>query len=51
MKQAMLLRFINRLNDIIMQAMVINEQSIVLRCEDIKCQVRDIMEAVRNLYM
>lgn len=51
MKQAMLLRFVNRLNDIIMQAMAINEQSIVFRCEDIKCQVRNTMEIVRNLYM
>jgi hypothetical protein len=51
MKQAMLLRFVNRLNDIIMQAMAINEQSIVFRCEDIKYQVRDTMETVRNLYM
>lgn len=51
MKQAMLLRFVNRLNDIIMQAMAINEQSIVFRCEDIKYQVRNAMETVRNLYM
>lgn len=51
MKQAILLRLVNRLNDIAMQAMAINEQSIVFRCEDIKCQVRDTMEYVRNLYM
>ena len=51
MKQATLLRLINKLNDIAMQAMAINEQSIVFRCEDIKCQVRDTMETVRNLYM
>lgn len=51
MKQATLLRLVNRLNDIAMQAMAINEQSIVFRCEDIKRQVRDTMETVRNLYM
>ena len=51
MRQATLLRLVNRLNDIAMQAMAINEQSIVFRCEDIKRQVRDTMETVRNLYM
>ena len=51
MRQATLLRLVNRLNDIAMQAMAINEQSIVFKCEDIKCQVRDTMETVRNLYM
>ena len=51
MKQATLLRLINRLNDIAMQAMVINDQSLVFKIEDVKCQVRDTMEIVRNLYM
>ena len=51
MRQATLLRLVNRLNDIAMQAMAINEQSIVFRCEDVKRQVRDTMETVRNLYM
>lgn len=51
MRQSTLLRFVNRLNDIAMQAMAINEQSIVFRCEDVKRQVRDTMETVRNLYM
>ena len=51
MKQATLLRLVNRLNDIAMQAMAINEQGLVFRIEDVKCQVRDVMETVRNLYM
>jgi hypothetical protein len=51
MKQATLLRLVNRLNDIAMQAMAINEQELVFKIEDVKCQVRDTMETVRNLYM
>ena len=51
MKQATLLRLVNKLNDIEMQAMTINEQSIVFRCESVKSEVRDTMEYVRNLYM
>lgn len=51
MKQATLLRLVNRLNDIAMQAMAINEQGLVFKIEDVKCQVRDTMEYVRNLYM
>ena len=51
MRQATLLRLVNRLNDIAMQAMAINEQELVLKIEDVKCQVRDVMETVRNLYM
>ena len=51
MRQATLLRLINRLNDIAMQAMAINEQGLVFEIEDVKRQVRDTMEIVRNLYM
>jgi hypothetical protein len=51
MKQATLLRLIVKLNDIAMQAMVINDQALVFKIEDVKCQVRDVMETVRNLYM
>ncbi len=51
MRQATLLRLVNHLNDIGMQAMAINEQSLVFRIEDVKRQVRDTMEVVRNLYM
>lgn len=51
MKQATLLRLINRLNDIAMQAMAINEQGLVFEIEDVKREVRDTMEIVRNLYM
>lgn len=51
MRQVTLLRLITRLNDIAMQAMAINEQGLVFKIEDIKRQVRDTMETVRNLYM
>ena len=51
MRQATLLRLVNRLNDIAMQAMAINEQGLVFKIEDVKRQVRDVMETVRNLYM
>lgn len=51
MRQATLLRLVNRLNDIAMQAMAINEQELVFKIEDVKRQVRDTMETVRNLYM
>ena len=51
MRQATLLRLVNRLNDIAMQAMAINEQGLVFKIEDVKRQVRDTMETVRNLYM
>ena len=51
MRQATLLRLVNRLNDIAMQAMAINEQGLVFEIEDVKRQVRNTMEIVRNLYM
>ena len=51
MKQATLLRLVNRLNDIAKQAMAINEQELEFKIENVKCQVRDVMERVRNLYM
>jgi hypothetical protein len=51
MRQATLLCLINRLNDIAMQAMAINDQELVFKIEDVKRQVRDTMEVVRNLYM
>ena len=51
MKQADLLRLINKLNDIGMRAMAINNQDIYYICEDKKLEVRNVMEAVRNLYM
>ena len=51
MRQATLLRLVNKLNDIAMQAMAINEQELVFKIEDVKRQVRDTMECVRNLYM
>lgn len=50
-KQAVLLRLVNKLNDIAMKAMAMNEQSIVFKCEDVKSEVRNTMEVVRNLYM
>ena len=50
-QQATLLKLVNRLNDIAMQAMAINEQSIYFKCEDKKREVRELMETVRNLYM
>lgn len=51
MKQVTLLRLITRLNDIAMQAMAINDQSLIFKIEDVKRQVRNTMETVRNLYM
>ena len=50
-KQAVLLRLVNKLNDIAMKAMAINESHVVYRCEDVKLKVRNTMEVVRNLYM
>lgn len=51
MTQAKLLKLVNKLNDIAMQAMIINEQSLYFACEDVKCQIADTMTMVRNLYM
>lgn len=51
MGQADLLRLINKLNDIGMRAMAINDQGIYYACEDKKLEVRNVMEVVRNLYM
>lgn len=51
MKQADLLKLINKLNDIAMQAMAINEQDLVYRIEFVKADVKNMMERVRNLYM
>ncbi len=51
MVQSSLLKLVNKLNDIAMHAMAINDRSIYYRCEDKKRQVRDTMEVVRNLYM
>ena len=50
-QQAVLLKLINKLNDIAMKAMAINESHVVYRCEDIKIKVRNTMETIRNLYM
>ena len=50
-KQAVLLRLVNKLNDIAMKAMAMNERSIVYKCENAKLEVRNTMEVVRNLYM
>ena len=49
--QAHLLKLVNKLNDIAMHAMAINDQYIYYRCEDKKRLVRDTMETIRNLYM
>lgn len=51
MKQATLVRLIDKVNDIAMRAMTINESSLYFKCETLKSQVRDTMEKVRNLYM
>lgn len=51
MTQAVLLRLVNKLNDIAMKAMAINNSNIVFKCESVKSEVRDTMEYVRNLYM
>ncbi len=51
MKQATLLKLVNKLNDIAMQAMAINEQEVYFKCEEVKRQVADTMTVVRNLYM
>ena len=50
-RQAMLLRYVNNINDIAMKAMAINDKDIVFKCEEIKRKVVDVMESVRNLYM
>lgn len=50
-KQAVLLKLVNKLNDIAMKAMAMNESSVYYRCEDMKLKVRNTMEVVRNLYM
>ena len=51
MKEADLLRLVNKLNDIAMRAMAINVKDIVFKCEDKKAKVVNIMETVRDLYM
>ncbi len=51
MKQADLLRLVNKLNDIAMRAMAINNRNILYKCELEKSKVVDVMETVRNLYM
>ena len=51
MKQSDLLRLVNKVNDIAMKAMAENNHSLYFRCEDIKLEVRNTMEVVRNLYM
>ena len=51
MKQSTLLRLIDKVNDIAMRAMAIDNKSLYYRCEDLKLEVRDTMETVRNLYM
>ena len=50
-RQAMLLRYVNNINDIAMKAMAINNKDIVFKCEEIKRKIVDVMELVRNLYM
>ncbi len=51
MKQSDLLRLVNKLNDIAMRAMAINDRNIVFTCETEKAKVVNVMETVRNLYM
>ncbi len=51
MTQATLLRLVNKVNDIAMKAMAENNHSLYFKCEDIKLEVRNTMEVVRNLYM
>lgn len=51
MKQSTLLRLIDKVNDIAMRAMAIDNKSLYYRCEDLKLEVRNTMETVRNLYM
>lgn len=51
MKELDLLRLINKVNDIAMYAMAVNDKLIVLECEDVKAKVANVMEVVRSLYM
>lgn len=51
MTQSVLLRLVNKLNDIGMKAMAENNNSVYYKCEDVKLKVRNTMEIVRNLYM
>ena len=51
MTQAVLLRLVNKLNDIAMKAMAENNNPVYYKCEDVKLRVRNTMEVVRNLYM
>ena len=51
MTQAVLLRLVNKLNDIAMKAMAENNRPVYYKCEDVKLRVRNTMEVVRNLYM
>lgn len=51
MTQSVLLRLVNKLNDIGMKAMAENNNAVYYKCEDVKLRVRNTMETVRNLYM
>jgi hypothetical protein len=51
MTQSVLLRLVNKLNDIGMKAMAENNNAVYYKCEDVKLKVRNTMETVRNLYM
>ena len=51
MTQSVLLRLVNKLNDIGMKAMAENNNSVYYKCEDVKLKVRSTMEVVRSLYM
>ena len=51
MEMAKLLSYVNKLNDIAMKAMAINDKDIYFKCEDNKARIVDVMEHLRNLYM
>ena len=50
-KQSDLLKLINHVNDIENKAYAFNEHKMVYKCEELKIDVRDIMEIIRNKYM
>jgi hypothetical protein len=51
MIQADLLKHVNKLNDIAMHAIAVNDAGLYYRCEDKKLEVRNVMDRVRGLYM
>jgi len=50
-KQAELLKQLNHIDDIEQKAIAYNNLKLVLKCEALKIEVRNLMEHVRNKYM